>query len=256
MADPSSDKTLEPTPHRRQQARENGQVAFSQDLGSAVLLVIGVMLVGVLGGAVVRHLAVLMQNQLGEVDRLTADPATIAADGRTILTGLGEVMLPVLGFLALAGLMTSLLQFGFLWIPGRVQPDFGRLSPFEGFRRIASVRSTMRFTFGLAKIAAVAAVAAAIVATRWQEIVHSSGLPLPELARFIAETVMHTVLWIGAALVVLAVFDYGFQRWKHEQDLRMTHQELREELRLHEGDPQLAARRRAAQQHVSRHEPI
>ncbi len=79
-------------------------------------------------------------------------------------------------------------------------------------------------------------------------------MSVPEIAPYLAQTLLWTTIKIGVALLVLAILDYGFQWWKHEQDLRMTPQEVREEMKNLEGDPQIAARREQVQRQLA-HEP-
>jgi flagellar biosynthetic protein FlhB len=81
----------------------------------------------------------------------------------------------------------------------------------------------------------------------------STGLDTPQFAKFLVSLSLSTILWIGFVLLLLAILDYGVQRWKHEQDLRMTHQEIREEMKNVQGDPQIAARRRAIQRQMVMH---
>jgi flagellar biosynthesis protein FlhB len=96
----------------------------------------------------------------------------------------------------------------------------------------------------------VSGVAIAVIYMRWDEVLRASGLEIPQLAKFLVSISTSTVLWIGMALLILAILDYGVQRWKYEQDLKMTHQEVREEMKNLQGDPQIIARRRAIQRQL------
>ena len=254
MAENAADKSFEPTAHRRQQAREKGQVAFSHDLGSAVLLLVGVLLLTLLGKPLVEFNADFMRHQLGDAGTFAAaDEQSVLFQSRTILTELARVLLPILGLVMLGGVLTSVLQIGFLFVPDRITPDVSRISIVNGFGRIFSLSGTMRLGFGLFKVAVISVVAGAVLWNRWDDILHASALAMPQLAHFLVDILLRTVWWIGLALVVLALFDYAFQRWKHEQDLRMSHQEVREEMKNLQGDPQIVARRRAIQRQMGLH---
>jgi flagellar biosynthetic protein FlhB len=85
---------------------------------------------------------------------------------------------------------------------------------------------------------------------RRQEVLRTAALDIPQIGRFLVDICLSTTLWIGLALLLLAILDYAAQRWKHEQDLRMTHQEVREEMKNLQGDPQIVARRRAIQRQM------
>jgi flagellar biosynthesis protein FlhB len=250
MAENSGDKSFDATPHRRQEAREKGQVAFSQDLGSAVLLMLGAFLLMMMGGAVLEFSAKLMRHKLGDVTELHTSQETMLNDWLHIAVSLSVVLLPILGLIILGGILSSVLQVGFLWVPDRLAPDISRINPLSGLKRIFSLSGTARLGFGLLKVLIVSGVAIAVLWSRWDEVLRSAGLDTPLFAKFLVSISLSTVLWIATVLLILAILDYGLQRWKYEQDLRMTHQEVREEMKNVQGDPQIVARRRAIQRQM------
>ncbi len=251
MAENAGEKSFDATPHRRQEAREKGQVAFSQDLGSAAMLMLAAFLLLMLGGALMEFCATLMRHQLGDVMELRTTQETLLSEWVHIAVSLSAVMLPILGLMMLGGILTSLLQVGFLWIPDRLAPDISRINPASGLKRIFSLSGTARLGFGLVKVLVVGGVAIAVLWMRWDEVLRSSALDTPQFAKFLVSISLNTVLWIAAVLLLIAVLDYGVQRWKYEQDLRMTHQEIREEMKNVQGDPQIVARRRAIQRQMA-----
>jgi flagellar biosynthetic protein FlhB len=253
MPEQNGEKTHDATPHRRQQAREKGQVAFSHDLGSALLLVVGAGVLMMLGGGLCEFGGQLMSFYLGAVPHLTPDESLVMVHCRMIAHGLAPVLLPVLALLLLAAIASSILQTGFLWVPHRLTPDLNRLNPVAGLGRIFSLQGMMRLGFGLFKVAVVGVVAVTVFSLRWDELFRSSSYEVPVLARYLGDISLQLILWVGIALFLLALADYAFQRWKHEQDLRMTHQEIREELKNMQGDPQILSRRRAVQRQMAMH---
>jgi flagellar biosynthetic protein FlhB len=250
MAEHSGDKTFEATPHRRQEAREKGQLAFSQDLGSAALLVLGTFLLMMMGGALMQTCAHLMRQQLGDVAQLHTSQETMVHELLRMAAALAVVLLPILGLMMFGGVLTSVLQVGILWLPDRLTPDISRINPATGLKRIFSLSGTARLGFGLVKVLVVSGVVITVIWLKWDEVMRSTGFDTPQFARFLVGISLSTVLWTGLALLILAVFDYGLQRWKYEQDLRMTHQEIREEMKNVQGDPQIIARRRAIQRQL------
>ena len=251
MPEQSGEKNYDASPHRRQQAREQGQVAFSQDLGSAALLLVGVSLVLMWGPAMCAGIADYLTLQLGSVPPLETDPRAFVEHSHALLRNLATWLLPILGLLMIAGALTSVFQFGLLFLPDKISPDWSRLSLLAGLKRIFSLRGVMRLGVGLFKVAIVSIVAGGVIYNRREEVLLASQLAIPELARMLADVIFSTALWVGGALLVLALFDYGFQRWSHEQDLMMTHQEVREEMKNLQGDPQVVARRRQIQRQMA-----
>ena len=251
MAEQSGEKTQEATPHRRQQAREQGQVAFSQDLGSAAVLVAGVLLLKWWGSSVVDAVGSLMRYQLGTVSPLAAHRGEVLAHGFAVVELIGLALLPILGLLALAAMLSSIFQIGFLFVPERLQPDLSRLSPLSGLKRIFSLSGLMRLSFGLFKVTVVAVVAAVVLYQESDLILVASSLPIQRLAVLIVDVTLNTALWVGVALFLLALCDFAFQKWKHEQDLMMTRQEVQDEMKNLQGDPQVIARRKAVQRQLA-----
>lgn len=251
MADSAGEKSQDATPHRREQAREQGQVAYSQDLGSAALLIVSVLLLQGWGGEVLKTAGRFMQHQLTEAARLAADPSNAIAQSQTILSTFGWALMPVIGLLALAGVASSVFQVGFLFVPERLAPDFSRLSPLSGFKRIISPAGAVKLGFGMFKVSVVAAVASTVLYLRHEEVLLASTLSIPELGGFMIDVALSTALWVGIALFALGLFDFAYQKWKHSQDLRMTQQEVLDEMKNLQGDPQIIARRRAVQRQMA-----
>ncbi len=250
MAESAGEKSFEATPHRRQEAREQGQVVFSQDLASAAMLMLGVLLLMMFGGAVVDFFAKLIRQQLAEAGDLYPSQESMVNSWMRIGYAASIVLLPILGFAMLGGVLVNVFQFGLLWLPDRIAPDISRVSPMAGLKRIFSLSGTSRLGFGLVKVLIVATVASVVVWLRWDEVLQSGGLDIADLGKLMIDILMKTTLWIALALLILALFDYGLQRWKHEQDLRMSHQEIREEMKNQQGDPQVIARRRQIQRQM------
>lgn len=245
-----ADKTHDPTPHRRQQAREQGQVARSQDLGSAALLAGGLLVLVGLGRPLVDFLGGYTAEMLGGRAWLAADADFLAGQSWALLGALAGVLLPVLGALALVAAGTSLAQVGLVFLPEKLVPDLRRIDPVQGFRRIFSLAGCMRLLLGFFKLGVVSAVAYASVVQQRDTILGLAELAPPQVAVALLEMLFWTTMKIALALLLLALLDYGFQWWKQEQDLRMTTQELREEMKNLQGDPQIIARRKAVQRQL------
>jgi flagellar biosynthetic protein FlhB len=252
-ADDFGDKTHEATPYRRQKAREEGQVVKSQDLASAALLVAGLVVLWYFGGSVAEFLGELAREHLGGSAWVVASPQETSHQIARVAYGLAIAFLPVLGLLMLAGLVTQMGQFGFLYLPQKLALDWQRINPLANWKRIASWTNAIHLVFGVLKVLLVAAVAGWSLWGERGRLAHLADESTPQIAAYLFEVMLWTSLKIGGALVVLAAFDYGYQFWKHEQDLRMTTQELKEEIKQQQGDPQVAARRRQIQRQMVLH---
>ncbi len=239
-----------PTQHRRQKAREEGQVAKSQDLDSAVLLLVAVLALMLSGGALVEFLARYAQRQFGGQPWLSADTNFAVTQWNTAIWGLARYVLPIFGLMLVAAIAVNVGQVGFLFLPDKVSFDLTRLDPLKGLQRIFSLSSLVKLTFGIFKVVVIAAVALVSLYKDRDTLLGMTGLDMPQVAAYLMQVLLWTSLKIAVALLILAILDYAFQWWKQERDLRMTSQEVREEMKNLEGDPQIAARRRLVQRQL------
>ena len=258
MAFDDDEKSLDPTPHRRKLLRERGQVAHSQDLSSAVLLLGGLGTLAFAGAGLVEFLASFLGNCLSGQSWLAWLDADSRAGGQlladqwsTLGGGLARVVLPIMGFIALAAVAINLLQTGFLFRPGKIVPDLSRINPLGGLARIASVANVARAGFGLLKLTVCILVAGACLYQRHEEVMSLAALDPQQLALALWDICSSTCLKVGFALLTLAAVDYGWQRWKLEREARMTPQEARDELRALQGNPQVAGRRREVRRQLA-----
>jgi len=249
MPDQAGERTIEPTQHRRQKAREEGHVAHSADLVSAIVLLLGTLSLIFFGRELVNFFFQFTKQYLSEV--LVADDSeTVVALMATITGKLALILSPILVAVMVAAIAGHFLQFGFLFLPQKLTPDITRIDPLKGFQRIFSLTNLVRLAFGIFKLLTVGSVAAAYLLTQVDTVLGLSALVPVEIASYIAELLIWTTIRLGLALLVLAILDFGFQYWKREQDLKMTPQEFKEEMRNLEGDPQIAARRKVVQRQL------
>jgi flagellar biosynthetic protein FlhB len=250
MADSSGDKKHLATERRRRQARDEGQVVKSQDLTSAALLLSALAALWMLGAPAAEHLAGAIAAALS-TPHLTPLETNDAANWLLLSSGrLAMAAVPMLLAMLVAGILVNLTQTGFIFSTKKITPKLSNISPLSGAKRILSLQGVARLGFGLFKVAIIAVVAYLAVRHYRDPILNLAAMSVPQIATVLFESLIGTCVWIGAALFVLAVFEYAFQRWKHEQELMMTDQEIRDELKETEGDPQVAARRRMVQRQL------
>jgi flagellar biosynthetic protein FlhB len=253
MADENNfDRTEAATPRRLEQAREEGQVARSQELTTFAMLMAGGGGLWLLGGALFDQLRVLLRHGL------TLDAAAVS-DASQMTTRLHDLALN--GLIAMAPLLALLMivavgapqllsGWNFSWSALRI--DAQRLDPLAGVARILSWRGAAELIKALVKSALIAAVAAAVM---WHYREPLQQLVLLPPAAAIAQTARIaglSFLLIAGALAVVAAADVPFQLWRHADDLKMSRQELRQEHKESEGDPQIKAAIRNQQRAMAR----
>jgi flagellar biosynthetic protein FlhB len=247
----AGEKSLDPTQHRREQAREEGQVVQSQDLTSAAMLMLGLALLLWYSGTLGEFFTALLRKYLGGDPWLVADSDFVIGHWRATAWSFSRTMLPLLGLLLLGGIAINLAQVGILFLPNKLAPDLSRLDPMAGMGRIFSLQNLVKLAFGIVKVIIIGAVAYRALMNRKDDLIGLAALDLPQAGLLMWELCIWTCLKIALALLILAILDYFWQRFRFEQDLKMTPQEMREEMRNLQGDPQMVARRRQVQRQAA-----
>ena len=249
--DSGGDKSQDATPHRRQQAREEGHIAKSQDLASAALLLVGSIGLLSFGRGLAQAFSAFFTEQLGGEAWIKADQQFLVFQWHRTFAIFGKELLPIFGVLLFAGIAANIFQVGFLFLPEKLAPDITRLDPLQGIGRIFSLTNLMRLVMGLLKMTLVGVIAYVAVQSDRDRILSLAAMAVPQIAATLPGIILWTSIKIAVALFLLAVFDYAFQWWKNEQDLRMTTQEVREEMKNLEGNPQMTARRKQVQRQLA-----
>jgi len=244
MAEDAGDKTEAPTPRRRTEAREQGNVARSQDLTMAMMLLGVLITLHITGRRMIVALKALVHTMLSS-DSLTDFSSSSATGGALhALYVAGYAVAPLLIAVVIIAAVANVVQVGFILSPQRLQPNLGALNPFRGVGRLFSGRNSVRILMNLAKMALLSMVAYSAIHSRIVLIMGVQQLTFLQIFALGADVIYAIGLRVGAAMLILAILDYAYQRWRHERDLRMTKQEVKDEMRRMDGDPKMKARRR------------
>lgn len=250
MSDSGGDKKHLATDKKRRQARDEGQVVKSQDLTSAALLLSALAALWMLGEPACEQLAAAIADALS-TPRMALNGTQDASNWLlTMGARLAIAAVPMLLAMMVAGVLVNVTQTGLIFSTNKIAPKLSNISPLSGIKRIASLQGVVRLGFGLFKVLIIAGVAYAALRHYRDSILNLAALSVPQIASTLFRSLIGTCVWIGTALFVLAILEYAFQRWKQEQDMMMTDQELRDEMKETEGDPQVAARRRQVQRQM------
>ncbi len=251
MADQAGEKKHIATDYRRQKAREDGNVARSSDLSSSLLLLIGVVLLDVTGPEIGGALQESIREAFSDYAPLVTDSRTAMVDLVRIVSRASLAVLPLLAGMVVTAFVIHYAQVGPLWLPNKLGMDITRIDPLKGIRRLFSLTNVTRLGFGLFKIGIVTGILVTGVWARWGAMLALGSTELGGVGQFVWETMIELCRNVAIALLVLAIIDYAFQRWKYEQDLMMTDEELREEMKMTQGDPHTKSRRRKIAREIS-----
>jgi flagellar biosynthetic protein FlhB len=252
LAEDRASKTEKPTGRRRSEARKKGQIAKSQDLNVAILM-IGIFAgLALAGSSGVTSMRLVMRELLQSLGSFRFDMGGLIER----LSNVGWVIFcivgPIVGCAFLCAILANLIQVGFLFTTETFKPNLNKLNPLSGLGRIVSIKGIMKVTFAIIKISIIGSV---LVWTLWEQLADVEGesvhaLLYCELERSLqfGLNVVLVMLARGCvALLILAIFDYAYQRWQHERDLMMSKEEIRQEMLQMEGDPKVKERRRKVQ---------
>lgn len=247
-----ADKTEAPSARRLEEARKEGQVVRSQELNSAMILLMGGLLLQGPGKNIVTAVQTLITQSIVEL------PGTEITEKWLFQTAYSLVVeiMPALGILMvgllMGGVTVTLVQTRFLWAGKRIGFDFKRVNPVSGLKRIFSLRGLVELLKALLKIVIVTWVAYGYLKGHIFDIINLSQMDFASSAQQFASLSLGLATQVGAVYIIIAVADYAYQRWDLYRNLKMSKEELKEEYRRSEGDPMLKGRIRQEMRRMAR----
>ena len=245
-----SDKTEPATAKKKRESRQKGEVAKSSDLTGWATLLVALYLVPMAVGS--------LANAVGGVLTSTTDLSGVV-DPDVAVEILGDTMRR--GFLAVAPLLlaaagvtvvASLGQTGLMLSGKALKPNFKRINPKSGFQRLFSVRSVWETIKQLLKFAVILGIAWPVMGDLVTSLVGQGRLTFGESLAGVGNSVLQLCRTVTWTVLALSVADYGYQRYQHTRDMRMTKQEVRDEYKNAEGDGSVKARMRSMQRSMAR----
>ncbi len=246
------ERTEQATPRRREEARNQGQVARSSELSSVAILLAGLMALSGLGAYMYRGLAQFTTQMLSDgftiqLDLGNATSYILDWAGATV-----QVAAPLLVVLAAVALLINFAQVGAVFTGKPLMPKFSRISPLSGIKRLISAQGLAELFKGLFKIAIIVYITYLTIAGEAVNYLLFLDMEVGQIFAFSGELVLKLGYRILVAMLFLSALDYDFQRWQFEKNLRMSRQEIKEEFKQQEGDPHVRARIRSLQREMSR----
>ena len=250
--DSSQEKTEEPTAKRRQQSREKGQVPRSRELVTFTMLLMTGMFFLIFGSTVIAGLTDILKTSFHiERDEVFSTYYMLerfkAAGFHALLT-----LTPFFTLMVAVALLAPLALGGFSFSWDAVQFKWEKLDPIKGVKKIVSARGLMELVKALFKFALVASVCSYLFISSWPQLV---GLGLQPISVALAEmgsTIVMDFILLSSVLVIVVLADIPFQLWDNTKNLRMTRQEVKDEMKDSEGKPEVKAKIRTMQRDMSR----
>ena len=242
MAEDLGERTEDATPRKLQQAREQGQLAKSTDLSSALDLTFAVIGIAMLGSLTMTGLATVMRRAFEDAESFI-DPTSIGPILRAAFRDGSIAILPFLGVAVLGALISQYLQVGFIFTTKPLEPKFDRLNPVTGFGRIFQRRNLMKTLVNAVKLFAVMIVAYFVLSRDAYKLVMLAQMSAMGAMKMIGDLAINLAIMLLVILLIIGIIDYSYQRWQFQRDQRMSKDDVKDERRSMEGDPEIKAKR-------------
>jgi flagellar biosynthetic protein FlhB len=239
-----SQKTEEPTPKRLREARENGQIARSQEISHWFMILAFAVIVGFFGQGLAGGIGEVMLPFIARPHAIAIGEHEVGVLLRNAAAGIAAVFLVPVAIAVLAALLSGLLQTGAVLSLEPIKPKLSKISLASGCKRLFSTRALAEFAKGLFKIAVVSVAVVLVIYPERELIPHVPSMTMAALLDTVQSLGLRLLMAVIAVMTVIAALDYLYQHHKHIKQLRMTRQELKDEYKQTEGDPTIKARLR------------
>jgi flagellar biosynthetic protein FlhB len=245
------ERTEDATQQRREDFRKRGQVAQTRELSSVLLLFCSVLIVWLMSQFMFKQLFEIFQFSFGDslVDSVRQGDSTTALKVAVSRTAI--VLVPILLVYWVIGFASSLLQVGFLYNEEALQIRWDRMDPVQGFKRVFSMRALMEGFKAVLKMTVILGIAYLLLKNQIQALPQLMSFSIAQIFVFLGELIVRLMAGVGFFMLTLAGMDYLYQRWDMEKEMRMTKQEVKEEVKSREGDPLIRARIKRTQRDIA-----
>jgi flagellar biosynthetic protein FlhB len=246
------ERTEEPSPRRLQQARERGQVPRSRELTNFATMIGGSVALIAIGGTLVGRMSYIMRSSLAVDAERLSDPQSMFTSLREAAGSALMCLLPIFGALIGVVLLASVVLGGWNFSPAAMAPDFSRMSPLAGLKRVFGIHGLSELGKALMKCLVVGGVCSGVVSWLLADVLALGHMaPRAAIGRG-ASLLGSAFVWLSASLALIALVDVPLQVFQFKRSLRMTRQELRDEAKESDGRPETKQRIRQMQQTLAR----
>ena len=251
MDEQVGEKSEQATPRKLEEAWKKGQFARSSEVQTVFVLFGGLVALLFTGRDIWGHLGLQMYSSLAHIHETTVSLDAMQRFFIEHFMVMGVCVWPVLAATAVGGLLASGAQSHFRLSPDALEPQWDRLSPVNGFKRLFSSRSAVTTGIAIVKLAIIVALSYNVIAMILRDPIFYSTVDVSRIGAFLAEASFKIIMRIGFALVMLATIDYAYQLWRTSQDMMMTKEEVKDESKNQDGDPKMKVRMKSRRRTLS-----
>lgn len=247
----AGEKTEKATPKKKQDSRKKGQVAKSQDINTAVNLIAVFAVLGILGPYIYKQIIGLMIDffQHKMLEKITEE--NIQAMLIEVMKIMGLTLAPVFAVAVVAGVISNIMQVGFMFSTESIQFKLDKLDPIKGAKRIFSLRAIVELLKSILKISIVGFVAFYVLFKRMDEMMVLTQVSVSEAMVLLVDISFKVGLYAAVALFCIAILDYMYQKYDFEKNIRMSKQDIKDEYKNSEGDPLIKSKIKQKQRQMA-----
>ncbi len=249
--DNGQERSEQPTPKRLDDARKKGQVARSRELNTMMITALAAVSILMMGQTMMADLGELMKHTFQVSRQDIFDINSVLQYFYHAISGGVWLLVPFFLIMLLAALLTPMTIGGWSFSTQALQPKFDKLNPVKGLKRVFSAKGLMELLKAFAKFMLVAAVAVVVIWVQIDEFMQLGGEPLDAALAHAGELLASAFLYVTVALIIIAAIDVPFQIWDHNKQMRMTLQEVKDEMKDTEGKPEVRSRIRQLQHEMA-----
>jgi len=251
MADDSAERTEEPTAQRLSKAREDGQLARSVELPTAAVMITATLFFSLAGNYIFHRLGALFASQL-QFDRKIMDKAELLPGIflQSVVDGY-VLILPVMTLLALVAAVSTVLSGGLVFSPGMIAPKFSKLDPLAGLARIFGTKALIDLGKAFIKFLLISVILWNSVTNNIDDLVTINRMDLGTAVHHAGNMILDACFWMSMGLLLIALADVPLQHYQTNKRLKMTRQEIKDEMKNSEGRPEVKATIRRRQREMA-----
>jgi flagellar biosynthetic protein FlhB len=247
----SGEKTEKATPQKRQESKRKGQVAKSQELPAALILLGGITLLSFLGGWMLEGILAIFRINFTQYIGWEWTPKNIRTLFEQMTFNAMKLMAPIMAAALIFGILGNYIQVGSMFTTESLKAQLSRLDPIQGAKKIFAVRALVELAKSLLKIAIISYAAFSVLWGEKDELFLLSQKSISYSLSFIGGLTLKMALVAAVILLILAVFDYMYQKYEFEKGIKMSKQDIKDEYKKAEGDPLIKQKIKERQRSMS-----
>jgi len=246
------DRTEKATSKKRSDARKKGQVSQSREVSSVAVLLTGLSTICLFGSYMYNKTSLLMAESFSMIKNPVLGLSEFLVLGEHVVRVFITAVIPLMLAVALVAILSNVMQIGFMFNLTLLAPKFEKLNPLQGIKKFASKRALMELFKSVSKLGIIGLVAYWTAKGEMDRFFTLPWMDVSAIGLHILKVILKLFIRVCLIMILLAAIDFIFQKWQHEEKLKMTKQEVKEEFKQMEGDPQIKSRIRKVQIEIAK----